>query len=159
MRTYPTLCAAALIAALAGGLTGCGSQPTQSSTTVMPYSGSAASTSYVEYGRVSDIQLIRTEEHRNTSGGGAILGAVVGGVLGNQIGAGSGKDVATGLGVIGGAVVGNNIEKNRGNQVIETYRLDIRLERGGNRMYDVSTPADLRVGDRVRIENGIVSRL
>ena len=47
----------------------------------------------------------------------------------------------------------------RGNQVVETYRLDIRLERGGNRMYDVSTPADLRVGDRVRIENGVVSRL
>ena len=41
---------------------------------------------------------------------GAILGAIVGGVVGNQIGGGSGRDVATGVGVITGAVVGDNMQ-------------------------------------------------
>jgi uncharacterized protein YcfJ len=39
---------------------------------------------------------------------GAILGGVIGGVLGHQIGGGSGRDVATALGAIGGAAVGAN---------------------------------------------------
>jgi len=42
--------------------------------------------------------------------GGAILGAIVGGVVGNQIGGGSGRDIATGVGVITGAVVGDNMQ-------------------------------------------------
>ena len=42
--------------------------------------------------------------------GGAIVGAIVGGVVGNQIGGGSGRDIATGVGVITGAVVGDNMQ-------------------------------------------------
>jgi uncharacterized protein YcfJ len=34
----------------------------------------------------------------------------VGGVVGNQIGGGSGRDIATGVGVITGAVVGDNMQ-------------------------------------------------
>ena len=41
--------------------------------------------------------------------GGAATGAVVGGVVGSQIGGGSGQDVATGLGIIGGAIVGASL--------------------------------------------------
>jgi uncharacterized protein YcfJ len=41
---------------------------------------------------------------------GAIVGAIVGGVVGNQIGGGSGRDIATGVGVITGAVVGDNMQ-------------------------------------------------
>lgn len=47
---------------------------------------------------------------------GAIAGAVIGGILGHQIGAGSGRDVATGLGVVGGAAVGANVGRG-GSQV------------------------------------------
>ncbi len=45
-----------------------------------------------------------------TSGGGAVLGAIAGGAVGNSIGKGSGRAAATALGVLGGAVLGNNIE-------------------------------------------------
>jgi uncharacterized protein YcfJ len=41
---------------------------------------------------------------------GAVIGAIVGGVVGNQIGKGSGRDIATGVGVITGAVVGDNMQ-------------------------------------------------
>ena len=45
-----------------------------------------------------------------TSGGGAVLGAIAGGAAGNAIGAGSGRAAATAIGVIGGALLGNQIE-------------------------------------------------
>jgi uncharacterized protein YcfJ len=48
----------------------------------------------------------------NSSAGGALVGAIVGGILGHQVGGGSGRDLATGAGVIGGAVVGNNVGRN-----------------------------------------------
>jgi uncharacterized protein YcfJ len=48
---------------------------------------------------------------------GAIVGGVIGGILGHQIGAGSGRDVATGLGVVGGAAIGANVGRG-GSQVV-----------------------------------------
>jgi uncharacterized protein YcfJ len=51
------------------------------------------------------------------TGAGAAMGAVAGGFLGNQVGHGSGRAAATALGLLGGAVLGNNIEGNRGTQV------------------------------------------
>ena len=45
-----------------------------------------------------------------SSGGGALLGAIVGGVLGNTVGHGMGRAAATGVGVVAGAAVGDSIE-------------------------------------------------
>lgn len=44
------------------------------------------------------------------SGAGAVMGGLAGGAIGNQIGDGGGRAVATLLGVVGGAVLGNRIE-------------------------------------------------
>ncbi len=44
------------------------------------------------------------------SGAGAVMGAIAGGAAGNAIGKGNGRVAATALGVIGGAVLGNQIE-------------------------------------------------
>ncbi len=58
----------------------------------------------------------RDNSQRDRSGpnvGGAIIGGILGGVLGHQIGGGTGKDIATGVGVIGGAVVGSNVGRDR----------------------------------------------
>ena len=46
------------------------------------------------------------------SGAGAVMGAIAGGAAGNAIGKGSGRAAATAIGVIGGAVLGNQIEGN-----------------------------------------------
>lgn len=40
---------------------------------------------------------------------GALLGAVIGGILGHQVGGGTGRDVATGIGVVAGAAIGGNV--------------------------------------------------
>jgi uncharacterized protein YcfJ len=44
------------------------------------------------------------------SGAGAVMGAIAGGAMGNAVGGGSGRAAATALGVIGGALLGNQIE-------------------------------------------------
>jgi outer membrane lipoprotein SlyB len=113
-----------------------------------------------EYGRVSNIEVLQSRAQSQTSGAGAVLGAVVGGVLGNQVGKGSGRAAATAVGVLGGAVAGNAIEgRNNNGDYAEGYRLSVQLDHGGYRVYDVSSPGDLRIGDRVRLYNGQISRL
>ncbi|MFN7855915.1 MAG: glycine zipper 2TM domain-containing protein [Acidovorax sp.] len=112
-----------------------------------------------EYGRVSNIEVLQGRAHGGTSGAGAVIGAVVGGVLGNQVGGGSGRAAATAIGVLGGAVAGNALESRNNSQDFEPrYRVSIELDQGGYRTYDLSHPGDLRVGDRVRLYNGQISR-
>ena len=114
---------------------------------------------YIEYGRVSNVEVFRTQEQARGSGVGAILGGVAGAVVGHQIGGGTGKDVATVAGAVGGAVAGNAIERNRNTTVRETYRVSVQLDNGTGRAYDVPSTGDLRIGDRVRIENGLLYRM
>lgn len=44
------------------------------------------------------------------SGAGGIMGAIAGGAVGNAVGGGSGRAIATMIGVIGGAAMGDNVE-------------------------------------------------
>ena len=114
---------------------------------------------YVEYGRVINVEAIHTTEQGRGSGVGAVLGGVAGAVVGHQIGGGSGKDAATVVGAVGGAVAGNAIEKNRNATVRESYRVSVQLDNGSSRAYDVPSYGNLRVGDRVKIENGQINRV
>lgn len=49
---------------------------------------------------------------RPGSGAGALLGAIAGAAIGNSIGNGSGRAVATGIGMITGAAIGDQVEVN-----------------------------------------------
>ena len=93
------------------------------------------------------------------SGAGAVMGAIAGGAIGNSIGGGSGRAAATAVGVLGGAVAGNAIEGRNNQEYVQGYRLSVQLDQGGYRVYDVSSPGDLRIGDRVRLYNGQISRM
>ncbi len=144
-------------AVLAGSLVGCApyrqapaSYPAASYPARVPAS--------VEYGRVSHIEVLQSQQRGQSTGAGAVIGAVVGGVLGNQVGKGSGRAAATAVGVVGGAVAGNAIEERNSGGYATVYRLSIRLDQGGQRVYDVNSVGDLRVGDRVRMDNGQISR-
>lgn len=133
------------------------SYPVQS--TQQGYATPARPVQMAEYGRVAQIELVRTEEKPRASGAGAIIGGVAGAVLGHQIGGGFGRDAATAVGAIGGAVAGNSIERNRSApSVSDVYRVSIQLDNGSVRAYDIGGGIDLRVGDRVRIENGQIIR-
>ena len=133
----------AVLVAAATALGGCASTSSVSEAPV------GSSSSYSSgYGRVQSIDVVPAEQRG--PGAGAVLGAVIGGVLGNQIGSGSGRAAATGAGVVGGAIVGHQIQKRNANDV---YRVSVRMDNGERRTFDYQRIDDLRVGDRVRIEN------
>jgi len=121
----------------------------------------AGPSQYTEFGHVANIEVLRTQSGGyGTSGGGAVAGGVIGGVVGNQFGHGNGRAAATALGLVGGALLGNAIESNNNApRVQESYRVSIQTDNGGYRAFDVPNPGDLRIGDRVRIDNGQISRM
>lgn len=124
------------------------------------YPTSQPQSNYIEYGRVSNVEVLRTQDPARTSGVGAVLGGVAGAAVGSQIGGGSGRTAATVIGAVGGAVAGNAIERNRNTQPVnESYRVSVQLDNGGSRAYDVPSYGELRVGDRVKIENNQLYRM
>jgi outer membrane lipoprotein SlyB len=150
-------------AAAAAMLAACGANPT------VPLSG-PVSTSYptttttmapasLEYGRVTNIEFFQAGTA--TSGvnvPGALIGAVAGAVLGSQIGSGSGRDAATVLGGVAGAAVGSQVGRPSTATTSPVYRISIQTEQGAMRVYDVPATGELRIGDRVRVENGVIYR-
>jgi len=111
-----------------------------------------------EYGRVVNIEYYAGGVSRSGPNvPGAIVGAVAGAVLGNQIGAGSGRDAATVLGGAAGAAVGSQVGRST-TVTSAVYRVTVQTDNGIVRYYDVPATGDLHVGDRVRIDNGVIYR-
>ncbi|SIS90284.1 glycine zipper 2TM domain-containing protein [Neptunomonas antarctica] len=93
----------------------------------------------------------------NSTGAGGAIGAVVGGLLGNGVGDGKGKDVATIVGLVGGAVAGNEIEKQRNS--VSYFDFLIGMEQGGERTMRLASTQGLGVGSAVKIVgNGLELR-
>jgi outer membrane lipoprotein SlyB len=156
MKNLPIFSTAILIGATLIG--GCANNsPSQSSSSYETSYSPPSQSRYSNVGVIDSVQLI-TYEAQNTTGTGAVVGGLIGGLLGNQVGGGSGKTAATVVGVVGGAVVGNNVEKNRNSGAKEMYRINIRLDNGGNTSIEQDTLNGLRTGDRVRISDGHVYR-
>jgi outer membrane lipoprotein SlyB len=129
--------ASALAAMLAiGSLTGCGPQPTYQVT----------QTPAARIGTVESVT--ENVEQAQPSGAGLVLGGLAGGGLGSLVGGGTGKTVATVVGALGGAYVGNQVEKSK-TQVV--YTIGIRYEDGTWATVRQSANTGLRVGDRVRV--------
>lgn len=125
---------------------------------VAPAPSVAAAPASLEYGRVVSIDYYAGGVSRSApSVPGAIIGGVAGAVLGNQIGSGSGRDAATVLGGVAGAAVGSQVGRTA-TATEPLYRVTVQSDQGAMRYYDVPSTGDLRVGDRVRIENGIIYR-
>lgn len=162
--------AAALVSGLAACATGTPygyqvSQPTYSQPTYSQpgYSqpGYSSQVGAVEFGRISNVQLVSQGSTANPNNGtaGTLIGGVLGGVLGNQVGHGGGRAAATILGAVGGAAVGNRIANNQAgayNSTGPVYRVWVQMDSGVTRTYDVSALGDLHPGDRVRVENGAI---
>jgi outer membrane lipoprotein SlyB len=152
--------AASAMSILVFGLSGCETmnQPGYSYDQSPAYRQSSNSRdSYSMYGIVQSIELVRQDRAGSTIGLGTIAGAVVGGIVGNQIGSGKGNTAATVVGAAGGAYVGHELE-NRNQQQADAYRVTVRMEDGSNQTLMQDTSGDIRVGDRVRIENGVARR-
>lgn len=55
------------------------------------------------------------------SGAGALMGAIAGSAMGNAVGKGAGNALATGIGIIGGAILGDKVET-QGRTAVQTVR-------------------------------------
>lgn len=160
-----------VLAVLIVGLAGC-EQPRRETSREPVYSRSSQGTAQRNSQRNSQRSSRRSEEECNAcgvvsavyevrqegrgTGVGAVLGAVVGGIAGHQVGGGTGKDVATVAGVIGGAVVGNKIEENRNND--SYYEITVDMDRGGERTVtvDYSAGRGIGVGSRVTVSGNSI---
>lgn len=141
---------AALTLASLAALTGCAIHAPPP-----PAPVAAAPAARVEYGRIHSIDVIRAENQ--TTGAGGVIGGVTGAVVGRQFGSGSGRTAGTLIGALAGAVIGNEIER-QNRRAQDVYRVVVRTEAGQLRVFDYSQLGDVRIGDRVRIDNGLVYR-
>jgi outer membrane lipoprotein SlyB len=106
-------------------------------------------------GQVEAVEIYRAPDN-NPVNGGTLIGGIAGGVIGHQIGRGRGNTAATIAGAIGGAVVGNELEKQ---QQATRYRITVQLDSGSSLIVEDTRDLNLRVGDRVRIEDGHLYRI
>ena len=104
-------------------------------------------------GMIEEIRTLNVEP--TGSGLGGVAGGVVGGLLGNQVGQGRGRTAATVVGVVGGALAGNKIEKTMNKT--QTYEIVVRYEDGTTQIFPSETLPAWRVGDKVRLENGVLT--
>ena len=147
------LLAAALLAS------GCANYPLMGSNP--PATTVSTNSPSLVYGRVATIEYVPpgTPTSRNANLIGAVVGGVAGAALGHTIGGGSGRDVATVLGGVAGAAVGSQVGRNAaGTTTTPSYRVSVQSDQGGVYTYEVGAAGELKVGDRVRVENNVIYR-
>jgi outer membrane lipoprotein SlyB len=104
------------------------------------------------------IVAIETISRSQSIGLGTLAGAAVGGLLGYQVGGGTGKTVTTIAGAAGGAYVGHELEKQR-NKDDRVYKVTLRMDDGTMQSFAQESEPILKQGDRVKISNGVVTKL
>jgi outer membrane lipoprotein SlyB len=103
------------------------------------------------------VKDVRTEQRKGQGSGlGAVGGAVVGGLLGHQVGGGSGKTLLTVGGAVAGGVAGNEIEKQSKKHTVWITR--VTLKDGSVKSYTQASDPQLRAGDVVHIEGSTLKR-
>lgn len=99
------------------------------------------------------VESVREIDAKGSGTGlGAVGGAVVGGLLGNQVGAGRGQDAMTVVGAVGGALAGNEVEKRV--RTTRSYGITVRFEDGSSREISEAKAGAWRAGDKVKLING-----
>ena len=105
-------------------------------------------------GTVTNVKTIKVKGEG--TGLGAVAGGVLGGVLGHQIGGGRGKDVATVAGAAGGAYAGHETEKNMKSKM--RYQVVVKLASGESRTFTYNAATSYRVGDKIKVDAGKLTR-
>jgi len=105
-----------------------------------------------ECGVIESVREIQTRGEG--TGLGAVGGAVVGGFLGNQVGSGRGNTAATVVGAVGGVIAGNEIEKRV--KSTKGYEITVRFEDGSSRVISAASAPTWRTGDHVKVVDGVI---
>ncbi|MCL4690315.1 MAG: glycine zipper 2TM domain-containing protein [Burkholderiales bacterium] len=105
-------------------------------------------------GTVTDVKTVKKQGEG--TGLGAVAGGVIGGVLGHQVGSGRGNTAATVVGAGAGAYAGHQVEKNQ--RSTTSYQVVVKLEDGKTRTFNFTKETSWRVGDRVKVVDGKITR-
>lgn len=106
-----------------------------------------------ECGTIAEVRQIKHEGQG--TGLGAVGGGLVGGALANNIGQGNGRTLATIAGIVGGGLLGNKIEKSQRETV--SYQVAVKMEDGTSRVVNYDAMPPWRIGEPVRMVNGTIA--
>jgi outer membrane lipoprotein SlyB len=106
-----------------------------------------AATECTSCGIVQDVK--QKEKKSKTSGVGMVGGAVVGGVLGNQIGGGTGKTLATIGGAAAGGYVGNKAEQKYNAKTV--WVTSVKMADGSIKTFEQSEKPFWTKGSKVKV--------
>jgi outer membrane lipoprotein SlyB len=107
-----------------------------------------------ECGTVTDVKTIKKEGEG--TGLGAVTGGVLGGVLGHQVGSGRGNTAATVVGAGAGAYAGHQVEKSAKSST--SYQVIVKMEDGKSRTFSFGKETSYRVGDKIKVVDGKLTR-
>ncbi len=141
------------------GLAGCANYPMTGGS--QPQASVSTAPALV-WGRIARIEYVPpgTPAAQQPNVLGAVGGGVAGAALGSTIGEGAGRGAATVLGGVAGAAVGSRVGRNAaGTTTTPSYRVGVQSDQGAIHTYEVPAVGDLKVGDRVRVENNVIQRL
>jgi len=127
-------------------------KPLQSDSAPAPQQGSRVCNTC---GVVESVNLIEVKGEGGYLG--AIGGGVVGAMLGNQIGEGTGRTVAQIAGAVGGAYAGRALEAKA--RTTNHFEVVVRLHNGTTQTVSYATEPGFKVGDKVKVDAGVISRL
>lgn len=109
----------------------------------------------VIYGEVESVRYISQQEIMRSQAEGwkTLLGATIGGLVGNQFGGGTGKEVATAIGAVAGAVIVQNQGQSEYRIEYQLVELLIKTENGQliNVIQDVDKNMLFNRADKVRM--------
>ena len=102
------------------------------------------------------VSVKEIEQEGKGSGLGVIAGGVAGGIIGNQVGQGTGRDLATLAGLVGGAFAGNTVEKKI--KKTNVYDVTVKLGNGEERVIRYTTAPGVMAGDMIKVEGEKIVR-
>ena len=99
-----------------------------------------------------------TSQEKSGEGGalGMIAGGAVGALLGNQVGQGTGKDLATIAGAAGGAYAGKKIEEKAKSRTVWTVAVE--FQDGAKASYEFAQDPGYKAGDAVKKSGNSIAR-
>lgn len=103
------------------------------------------------------VESVKVEERKGKAGaGGMILGGVGGAILGRQVGGGTGKDIATVAGAVGGAYAGKKIEEKM--KAHKVWVVTVAQPDGTRRAFEFDQDPGFKAGERVRPAGDTLTR-
>ncbi len=101
-------------------------------------------------GRVESVRPVQRTQP--ATGVGVVGGGVVGGLVGNQFGHGNGRAATTVIGAVGGGFAGNAIEKHM--HKVTVYQVSVRMQDGSLRTVETKTAPP--IGKAVTLRKGLL---